>query len=77
MNKEFTFHKLNAHGMIKADLIAREFDRLLEALNEMRLGATREMAITRTKLEEACFFAKKAMANQPENQIEYSEPEVK
>lgn len=29
----------------------------------------REFAIVMTKLEEACFFAKKAMALQPENQL--------
>jgi hypothetical protein len=27
------------------------------------------MAIARTKLEEACFFAKKAMAQLPENHV--------
>lgn len=69
MNKEFTFHKLNAEGMIKADLIAREFDRLLEALAPLCPSPGREMSITRTKLEEACFFAKKAMANDPTNQV--------
>ena len=67
MNKEFTFHKLNSDGMIKADLIAREFDRLLEALAPL-CPTGREMSITRTKLEEACFFAKKAMACDTVNQ---------
>jgi len=28
----------------------------------------RKLALVRTKLEEACFFAKKAMAESPENQ---------
>jgi hypothetical protein len=30
--------------------------------------ASRRLSIVKTKLEEACFFAKKAMANQKENQ---------
>lgn len=54
-------------------MIANSFDDLLEELNGLcnsadSTGSTREMSIVATKLEEACFFAKKAMANNVENQ---------
>jgi hypothetical protein len=66
-NKEFQVHMLNEQGKARAGKIAGAFDALLDALVEINPGSSREMAIVRTKLEEASFFAKKAMASQPEN----------
>lgn len=76
MNKEFTSHMLNEAGKAKANAIAEAFDRLLVTLTTPATpdDATvlcppgREVSLVRTKLEEACFFAKKAMAVQRENQ---------
>ncbi len=65
---EFGVHMLNDAGKMKAARIAEIFT---QALNdaEAECGAGgREMAVVRTKMEEACFFAKKAMASQPANQ---------
>lgn len=75
MNKEFQVHMLNDTGKKKAARIAKAFDRLLTELTmPLESGdgppicpTGRELAITKTKLEEACFFAKKAMASAPEN----------
>jgi hypothetical protein len=66
---EFEVHMLNETGKGKAVSIAGEFHGLLCSIEGI-VGsqAGRELAIVRTKLEEACFFAKKAMANQKENQ---------
>lgn len=64
MNKEFQVHVLTEDGIAKAKLLASLFDGMLEELIGI-CGSTnngREFAIVRTKLEEACFFAKKAMA---------------
>lgn len=66
MNKEFAVHMLNETGKEKAKLITETFDTCLNKLVEI-CPAGREMAIVRTKLEEACFFAKKAMASSPLN----------
>ncbi len=68
MNKEFQVHKLNATGFVKAHAIASAFDDLLEKLSSA-LGqkTSREFSICRTKLEEAAFFAKKAMASDETN----------
>jgi|HubBroStandDraft_3_1064219.scaffolds.fasta_scaffold403053_2 hypothetical protein len=77
INPLFQFHKLNDEGQKKAIGIAEAFSELLEKLNYLATGSQvypvappncRELAIVKTKLEEACFFAKKAMAVLPENQ---------
>lgn len=65
MSPLFKFHKLNDGGQQKAIAIAEAFNALKTSLN---LAPGRESSIVFTKLEEACFFAKKAMATQPENQ---------
>lgn len=66
MNKEFAVHMLNPEGRDKAHHIAEAFDACLVKLVAI-CPAGREMALVRTKLEEACFFAKKAMASDPKN----------
>jgi hypothetical protein len=63
----FQVHKLNNAGLDKAYEIAAAFDALVNRLAPI-CPAGRELAIVRTKLEEAAFFAKKAMANVQENQ---------
>ena len=63
----FQVHMLNNEGKQRAGDIAFLFDTLLQQLTPF-CPAGREMSIVRTKLEEAAFFAKKAMASQPENQ---------
>jgi len=67
MNKEFEVHMLNADGKSKAATIAQTFDTCLSTLLAVVPDPSREMSLCRTKLEEACFFAKKAMACKPEN----------
>ena len=66
MHKEFEVHMLNDLGKARAGVIANVFDNALTSL-ETVCPAGRELSIVRTKLEEACFFAKRAMASQPEN----------
>jgi len=69
MHPIFQVHMLNENGINRANRIAQLFDNLLMDISEY-IGDSRESAIVKTKLEEACFFAKKAMANKPENQRE-------
>ena len=71
VSPEFEVHILNESGKDKAREIARRFSDLLQFCEQTTVCTPlgREMAIVRTKLEEACFFAKKAMAKQPDNQI--------
>jgi hypothetical protein len=69
MNKEFQVHMLNDEGKLKAQRIAEAFDQLLDTLQERLCPTGREMSIVRTKLEEACFFAKKSMASDPTNNL--------
>lgn len=65
-NAEFRVHMLNAIGKQKAREIAETFDRCLDELLQL-CPPGRELSIVKTKLEEAAFFAKKSMANQPSN----------
>ncbi len=67
MNPLFKVHKLNAAGIEKAKYIAEGFEELLQRL-EALCPVGRETSIARTKLEEACFYAKKAMALDSTNQ---------
>ena len=64
---EFTVHMLNDSGKKKAAAIAEGFSILLDGLEGA--GVTgRDLALVKTKLEEACFAAKRGMASQLENQ---------
>jgi hypothetical protein len=62
MNSEFAVHILNEDGIRKAKEIANVFDGTLNAIKDLIGIECREFSIAKTKLEEACFFAKKAMA---------------
>lgn len=78
MRKEFEVHRLNQDGMAKAQRLAHAFEALLAEVEketglapDTRGEGGREMALVRTKLEEACFYAKKALANQMRHQEGY------
>ena len=73
MQKEFKVHMLNEAGKAKARAIAEAFDACLTQLVGL-CPPGREMALVRTKMEEACFFAKKAMAESKDNTV--SDPEA-
>ena len=66
MDPLFQVHRLNPAGQKNAQIVAESFDELLRHLTA-HVPAGREFAIVKTKLEEACFFAKKAIANDPAN----------
>jgi len=65
---EFAVHMLNETGKASARTVAARFSALLDGLEATCGKEGRDMAIVRTKLEEACFFAKRALASKPENQ---------
>lgn len=77
-HSEFAFHRLNTDGIKKAIEIANAFNTLATFLeDDCCLTGCREFRITMTKLEEACFFAKKAMAIRTELQFDDSTPQEK
>lgn len=69
MRTQFQVHTLNDVGKQKAEYIARAFDNLAGDLESVcgELNTSRQMSLVATKLEEACFHAKKAMASDPQN----------
>lgn len=74
ISREFSTHMLNEQGKKKAAQIAEDFDNLLRYLHVTCFGLGdketegREWSLVKTKLEEACFYAKKAMAINHTNQ---------
>ncbi len=69
----FQAHKLNALGLANSDRIGEAFTELLACLESL-CGGGRHFAVAKTKLEEAAFFARKAMASLPQNQLHDDEP---
>jgi hypothetical protein len=68
-HREFEVHKLNAIGLSNMQEISNEFNRLmtrLEYIIDQNPENGRLLSIVATKLEEACFFAKKALAVDPQ-----------
>lgn len=76
---EFKVHLLNPEGLDKATRLAQAFSVCLDIVEEIVgdvqeggaiVASGRDMAIVRTKLQEASFFAKRAMACRRVNQQE-------
>lgn len=84
MDSLFKVHRLNDRGMDKAKYLAEAFDVLLNGViavashepnkegvllaHSTNSYSGREIALVKTHLELASFYAKKAMAQLPENQ---------
>lgn len=60
-NPEFQVHKVSDEGFVELGNIGLLFDGLLTDL-KAKIPNSRLMSMATTKLEEACFFAKKALA---------------
>jgi len=67
MRKEFEVHLLNEDGKRKAVAIAQAYNALAEDILAYIGEGSPELTIALRKLEESCFYAKKAMAQQAVN----------
>lgn len=67
IRNEFRVHTLNDAGKENAMRVAEVFSNALTYLEALDVDG-RELAIVKTKLEEACFFAKRSIASKPSNQ---------
>lgn len=67
MHDLFKVHMLNEVGKVKAADLAEVFSDTLDAVENISGTDGREVALVRTHLELASFYAKKAMAQRPEN----------
>lgn len=67
MRREFTHHRVNEVGQTKLVAIGEGFSRLLDELESLAPEG-REMALVRTKLQEACNWARRAVAAHAVNQ---------
>jgi hypothetical protein len=68
INPLFSTVKLSVEGVTKVGYLREDFSRLLEDIESVLPGNSREISIMRTKLEEASFYAVKALRNYKENQ---------
>lgn len=67
MGDEFKVHRLNEDGLRKAEALADAFSQCLETVEKL-VPPGRERSLVVTKMQEACFFAKRGIAVNPENQ---------
>jgi hypothetical protein len=73
MDAMFKTHLLNDEGVTRAKEIADVFDRQWEKLKVLVEGGDpRCIALLKTELERACFYAKKSIAVQPHFQKDAS-----
>ena len=66
MRSEFQVHLLNSEGIAKANALGDIFSTALDQI-EALIPPGRERALVITKLQEASFFAKRAIALDPAN----------
>jgi hypothetical protein len=62
MNPEFETYVLDSEGIEAAQIVAQIFNNALNLLLPLTGSSGREVSIVRTKLEEDCFFSKKAVS---------------
>lgn len=67
MREEFQVHILNDEGIAKAKQLGELFSEFLENVEKL-VPSGRERSLVVTKLQEANFFAKRAIAIKSENQ---------
>lgn len=65
--EEFGSHTLNVGGSKRVQEIKQRFANLLKFCND-QAPSGRNLKLVAMKLEEACFYAVKAVASNPENQ---------
>jgi hypothetical protein len=69
MRPEFQVHLLNEGGLNDAMLLGEAFSRLLDEVESLiPEGREHALVLIVTKLQEASFFAKRALAMAPQNQ---------
>lgn len=68
IHEAFAVHMLNDAGKAKAREISQRFNTLLAHMEPIGVDG-RHLAIVTTKLEEACFFAKKSIASKAANVV--------
>jgi hypothetical protein len=68
MRQEFAVHILNETGIDNATKLGEAFSTLLDTIDQIIPDKSREKSLVATKLEEASYYAKRAIAQLPVNQ---------
>jgi len=64
LKEYFKVHRLNKVGLGLCDDLAQKFEELAKFIDDNGVDC-RQKSVALTKLEEACFFAKKSIASNP------------
>ena len=65
---EFEHHNLNSLGQTRTDAVREAFSDLLNSIDILSPGSSRAKSVMITKLQEACSWANRAVAESTENQ---------
>lgn len=65
----FGYVKPNDRGVARLNVVQEQFEKLWEAIEIAASGSSggRELALCKTNLQQACFWAKKAVCESEEN----------
>ncbi len=64
---EFNVHMLNDKGRAEAEQLATAYSALLDVIDQL-VPQSREKSVAITELQTSCFWAKRGIAIQPDNQ---------
>jgi hypothetical protein len=70
IRKEFRVHRLNEGGLKKCEELAVAFSSTLDLIDALAPLPSREKSVAITNLEQASAWAKRALAQNPENWLE-------
>lgn len=73
IRNEFNVHMLNDKGRAEAEQLAKAYSALLDVIDQL-VPQSREKSVAITELQTSCFWAKRGIAVQKDNQLDVAPP---